>query len=151
MEQSEFAEIARQFNDNNIKYLLIGRQAVVLYGLAVTSIDYDIWTLPEYRNKVFDIMFDNNFEPSSDKEDKKPLVFFIKDFLKIDVFFVKGFGKLNFEECYNKATVLFEEGLEIRIPSPEDLIYLKSFRKPLKEKDKIDIEFLKTLIKRKKK
>ncbi len=150
MEKLYIKEIITKFNNATIRYILIGRQAVVLYGFPVLSFDYDFWVYPEDRDKLFDILLGEDFEPSSLLEDKKPIVFFIKQEYKIDVFFAKSFGKLSFEDCFNNAKLLSEGDFFIRVASPKDLIYLKQFRKPLKAKDKEDIKFLTKLIRKKK-
>ncbi|MFN3966415.1 MAG: hypothetical protein ACK4JE_01790 [Endomicrobiia bacterium] len=143
--KSYIKEIIKKFNKNKVNYILIGRQAVVLYGLPVTSFDYDFWIRPTDREKTFNILLEENFEPSSALKDKKPIVFFIKDIHKIDVFFVNGFGNLLFDECFKRATIFKEKDFSLRVASAEDLIKLKNFRKEKTQKDKEDIKFLKLL------
>ncbi len=138
-------EIVKKFNKNRINYILIGRQAVVLYGLPVTSFDYDFWIKPTDREKTFEVLLKEDFEPSSKIKDKKPIVFFIKDIYKIDVFFVNGFGNLLFDDCFKRANIFKEKDFSIRVISIDDLIELKKFRGTELQKDKEDIEFLKNL------
>ncbi|RLD18301.1 MAG: hypothetical protein DRI36_01745 [Caldiserica bacterium] len=144
--KSFFQKIILEFNKRNIRYILIGRQAVVLYGKPVTSFDYDLWVHPDDREKVFNILEKKGLSPSSTPEKKKPIVFFVKEFYKIDVFFVRKFGKLSFEECYERANIFKEGKFFIRVASPENLIKLKKMRHPLELKDKEDINFLKRFL-----
>jgi len=39
----DFFDIVKDFNKTGIKYLIIGRRAVVLYGAPVLTADYDFW------------------------------------------------------------------------------------------------------------
>ncbi len=143
-----FKNLIKKFNKRGVRYLLIGRQAIVLHGAPVTSFDYDLWVSPQSRTEVFSILDAEGFEPSSSLRDKKPIVTFVRDITKIDVFFVAGFGKhLSFEECEEKAEVLRDEEGDflLRVASIEDLIRLKEFRGRLRPKDLEDIEYLRNL------
>lgn len=145
MKKTYIKEIIEKFNTANIRYVLIGRQAVVLYGFPVTSFDYDFWVHPEDRKKIFDALLNENFDSSSGINEKKPLVFFTKDIYKIDIFFAKSFGKISFEGCFNNAQIFRERNFYIRVASVEYLIELKKFRPTLSAKNSEDIKFLKSL------
>ncbi|MFH1259938.1 MAG: hypothetical protein ABII74_09070 [Elusimicrobiota bacterium] len=119
---------------------------MVLYGFPVTSFDYDFWIWTEDRQKIYDILSVEGFEPSTAIAEKKPIVFFVRDIYKIDAFFVKQFGKLKFEDCFKRAKIFSEKDFFIYITAPEDIIALKKFRSPLQQKDKEDIEFLTKLL-----
>lgn len=147
MEKTTIEEIIEKFNSNQVRYILIGRQAVVFYGLSFSSFDYDFWVHPEDRHKIYEILYENDFGPSSLESAKKPIVSFTCAEFKIDIFFAHAFGELRFEDCFKKAKVFREEEFYIRVTSPQDLIHLKKFRKPLKEKDKQDIAFLTNFVK----
>lgn len=146
-----FKNLIAKFNKRGVRYLLIGRQAIVLLGAPVTSFDYDLWVSPQSRGEAFAILEAEGFEPSSARQDKKPIVTFIRDITKIDVFFASGFGKgLLFEECEKKAEVLRDEQGDffLRMASIDDLIRLKEFRGRLRPKDLEDIEYLSKLRKK---
>ncbi len=150
-QEPQFKQIIRQFNGNLVRYVIIGRQAVVLYGAPVTSFDYDLWVSSEDRDKVFGVLEQDGFEASSEKIDKRPLVTFVNDIVKIDIFFVKAFGKrINFDQCLKNSIIVKDKDSDffIRLASPDDLIKLKSFREPLREKDREDIAYLKKLRKK---
>lgn len=114
-------------------------------GLPVTSFDYDLWVMPKYREKVFKLLLEEGFEPSSDLSERRPVVFFLKDIYKIDIFFAVGFGKINFKDAYARASVFKDKNIRLTVCAPEDIISLKSFRRDLCNKDKEDIEFLKRI------
>lgn len=146
--EPQFKKIIRQFNENRVRYIIIGRQAVVLYGAPVTSFDYDLWLSSEDRDKAFGILEQDGFEASSEKEDKRPLVTFVNDLVKIDIFFVKAFGKrIDFDHCFRNSVIVKDKDSDffIRLATPADLITLKSFREPLREKDREDIAYLRKL------
>jgi hypothetical protein len=146
--EPQFKQIIQQFNSKLVRHVLIDRQAVVLYGAPVTSFDYDLWVSSDDRDKVFDILEQNEFEASSEKQDKRPPVTFVRDIFKIDIFFVKAFGKLiNFDQCFKNSVIVKDKDSDffVRLASIDDLIKLKGFRKVLGTKDIEDIAYLKKL------
>jgi hypothetical protein len=46
-------DLLREFNRQNIRYLIIGRQAVILYGGPVLTADYDLWINSADKKKTF--------------------------------------------------------------------------------------------------
>ena len=48
----DFFDIVKDFNEMGIKYLIIGRRAVVLYGAPVLTADYDFWIDSNEKDKV---------------------------------------------------------------------------------------------------
>jgi hypothetical protein len=143
-----FQEIIKKFNLKGIRYILIGRQAVVLHGAPLLSYDYDLWVHPEDRENVYQLLTKSGFEPSHPLEKRRPIVFFILEIMKMDVFFVRAFANiLKFEECFQNSVLMKEEkgNFYIRVASINDLIKLKAVRKPLRPKDREDIEYLKKI------
>ena len=147
----EFKKIIRSFNRSGVRYVLFGRQAVVLHGAPMTSFDYDLWVSPADRTTVFHLMEEAGLDPTSTTAEKKPIVNFMNESLKIDIFFLKGFGRgIEFEDCFANS-VIMKDGdgrFFIRVASIDDLIRLKSFRNTLRQKDREDIKYLKELKKR---
>ncbi len=148
--ESYFQRLVRKFDKAKIKYLLIGRQASVLYGLPVASFDYDLWVSTPSRAAVYNVLVDEeDFEPSATAAARKPVVFFLKDIYKIDVFFAKGFGKINFDDAYARATTMKDKSFSVTVASHRDLIELKKFRRNLSPKDIEDIRFHQSCIRNK--
>jgi len=46
-----FIDLLREFNRQNIRYLIIGRRAVILYGGPVLTADNDLWITPPIKEK----------------------------------------------------------------------------------------------------
>lgn len=94
-----FKSLIKKFNARGVRYILFGRQAIVLHGAPLTSFDYDLWVSPQSRSEAFSVLNAEGFEPSSSERDKKLIVTFVRDITKIDGFFASSFGRhLSFEE-----------------------------------------------------
>jgi hypothetical protein len=48
-----FFDLIREFNRRKIRYLIIGRRAVILYGGPVLTADHDLWVHPADKKKTF--------------------------------------------------------------------------------------------------
>ena len=142
-------DLLREFNRQNIRYLIIGRQAVILYGGPVLTADYDLWINPTDKKKTLSLLSDElGFELSDSPDTKKPIVSGFSGMKKFDLFFQKSIKNIEneiieFKECYRKSTLKKDrtEDLGFRIPSIDDLIRLKKIRKR-NIKDEQDIEYL---------
>jgi len=143
-----FFDIIKDFNRLGIKYLIIGRRAVVLYGAPVLTADYDFWIDSADRDKVLSYFIDKNCTLSEPQDSLKPIVQAYAGPRKIDLFFhrkiknVEG-DLIEFDSCYQNATIREdpEQGIFFRIPSIDDLIRTKKIRKE-NIKDLQDIEYL---------
>ena len=143
-------EFIIRLEEEGIRYLLIGGQAVTLYGSPVVSFDFDFWVDPAHKDRFFQLADSIGLE-YGESEREKPFVIFYSEEEKIDVFFTKGMinkeGKrINFEDCYRRAEILRDpSGFIIRVPQIDDLITLKNCKKTLSAKDIEDIEYLKII------
>lgn len=155
-ENLEIEEVIKGFNQRGIRYMLIGRQAVMLYGAPLFSYDFDFWVHPEDRDKVFSFLEDElEFEPSSNKKQKKPLVFFYtRSGDKLDIFFFRNLinkkgEKLNIDEILKNSVRINEPETDfyVVVPCIDDLIKLK--RMGNRPKDLEDIEYLEKIKKMK--
>jgi len=138
-----------------VKYLLIGRQAVIAYGGPVQSMDYDIYIdgSEENTNKLLEIAAGFELHPSiSKKELRKSFKFKLENEILVDVFRAKALsssrtGKITFEEIYKRKVLAKDlSGLEINLPSLDDLISLKKLRSS--PKDLLDIQYLEEIRKK---
>jgi len=144
-----FFKLIRQLNRRKIRYLIIGRRAVILYGGPVLTTDTDLWIHPEDKKTVLSLLLDElGLEISHPPDTKKPIVSGFSGLKKFDLFFQRGIKNIEnemieFEDCY-KNSILKEdpkEDISFRIPSIDDLIRLKKIREP-NIKDEQDIEYL---------
>ncbi len=147
-----FEEIVRTFNKKKIRYLLIGRQALMFYGAPLFTYDYDFWIHPEDKDMVFDYMEDTlGMEASRNRTEKRPIFAFHSDSAdKIDVFIVRKITNkegetLDIDECLGRAVEIRQPDSDffVRVPSIDDLIKLKKMGK--RPKDMEDIEYLETI------
>jgi len=145
----KFPDLIRKFNQENIRYLIIGRRAIVLYGGPVLTGDYDLWIHPEDKKITLSFLLDElDFELSHPPHTKRPIVTAFAGMKKYDLFFHRGIRNIEnetieFEVCYRNSVLKEdpEENVSFRIPSIDDLIRLKKIRQP-NVKDEQDIEYL---------
>jgi hypothetical protein len=144
-----FLKLIRVLNRSKIRYLIIGRRAVILYGGPVLTADADLWIHPEDKKRVLSLLLDKlGLEISGSPDTKKPIVSGFSGPKKFDFFFQRSVRNIEgetieFEDCYENS-VLKEDPTEdvgFRIPSIDDLIRLKKIRRP-NVKDEQDIEYL---------
>ncbi len=144
-----FFKLIRELSRAKVRYLIIGRRAVILYGGPVLTADTDLWIHPEDKRRVLSLLLDRlGLEISHPPDTKKPIISGFSGSRKFDLFFQRSVKnieneKIEFEDCY-KNSILKEdpkEGISFRIPSIDDLIRLKKIRKP-NVKDEQDIEYL---------
>jgi hypothetical protein len=147
--EAKWYDLLREFDRQNIRYLIIGHRAVILYGGPVLTADYDLWINPADKKKILSLLSDElGFELSDSPDTKKPIVSAFSGMKKFDLFFQKSIKNIEnevieFEECYRNSTLKRDpaENVGFRIPSIDDLIRLKKIRKQ-NIKDEQDIEYL---------
>ena len=142
-------DLIRRFNRQKIRYLIIGRRAVILYGAPVLTADHDLWIHPADKKKTLSLLLDElGFELSDAPDTRKPIVIGFSGMKKFDLFFQKSTRNIEgetieFEDCYKNSILKKDpkEDIRFRVPSIDDLIRLKKIRKP-NVKDEQDIEYL---------
>ena len=144
-----FYKLIRELNRWKIRYLIIGRRAVILYGGPVLTADTDLWIHPEDKMRALSLLSDKlGLEISHSPDTRKPIVSGFSGMKKFDLFFQKSIRNIEgetieFEDCYKNSVLKKDakEPVSFRIPSIDDLIRLKKIRKP-NVKDEQDIEYL---------
>jgi hypothetical protein len=145
-----FPDLVKELNKEHIRYILIGRQALILYGAPLLSFDYDLWVHPDDRKKLLQYLVNiKNFEITRDISDPSPICTVFAGTEKVDLFFNKTITNLesetiDFEVSYNNAIKIRDDSdpdFLIRIPSIEDLVKLKKLR-ARNMKDEEDIKYL---------
>jgi len=142
-------DLVREFNRRNIRYLIIGRRAVILYGGPVLTADHDLWGDPADKKKILHFLSDElHFELSYPPDTQRPMVTGFSGMKKYELFFQRSVKNIEhetieFEECYKNSVLKeeFAENISFRIPSIDDLIRLKKIRKR-NIKDEQDIAYL---------
>ena len=72
-----------------IKYLIIGRRAVVLYGAPVLTADYDFWIDSNDKTKVLSYFVNNGCSLSDSENSTKPIIQAYAGLKKIGFFSTK--------------------------------------------------------------
>ena len=145
----KFLELVRVLNRHKIRYLIIGRRAVILYGGPVLTAGHDIWLHPEDKKKALSLLSEKlDFELSHPPDTKRPIVTGFSGTKKYDLFFQRSVKNIEnetieFEGCYSNSILKKDVRAKVsfRIPSIDDLIRLKKVRKA-NVKDQQDIEYL---------
>jgi hypothetical protein len=146
-------EIIKKFNDNKIRYLVLGGQAVRLEGLPRFSIDWDVFIPPHDKTNLDKInillgdLLDVPLEPLGTKAEN-----FIQTYQLpggIIQFHLGGPGLPPFEEAEKEAVWhQSENGILIRCLGTRHLLATK--RAANRPQDQIDIEFLEEKLKSRK-
>ena len=140
-----------------VRWLLIGRQALIHYGVPVQTMDYDLWVDPVPVNvrKLLRVAREMGLEaPESAKElESRPLFSLFGGSLKIDVFKVRRFTNLDgetidFASAYRRRVIARVKGdpLAPPLPSIQDLKTLKRMRDGASDRE--DLRYLDLLDRR---
>ena len=149
----------RALNRARVRWLLIGRQALIHHGVPAQTMDYDLWVDPAPANlaKFLRVARAVGLEdpPSVRELETKPLFSLFGGSIKIDVFKVRRFTNLDgetldFASAYRRRVVAKMAGdtLAPPLPSIRDLRMLKRMRDG--EKDREDLRYLDLLARRSK-
>jgi hypothetical protein len=86
-----FLKLIRELNRWEIRYLIIGRRAVILYGGPVLTADTGLWIHSEDKTRVLSLLSDKlGFELSDAHDTRKPIVSGFSGMKKFDLFFQKS-------------------------------------------------------------
>lgn len=149
-EEFDAVSLIDSLNRERVKYLLIGRQAVVLYGAPLLSFDYDFWVSPGDREKVYECLYAFGLQSRYKPSDKRPIDIFTDDEgNKVDVFFASVMENrdrnifVDFETVYQRSARKADPDTDffVQVPAVDDLISLKQLGE-MRPKDAEDIEYL---------
>lgn len=155
--EADPAQFLIALNRARVRWLLIGRQALIHYGAPVQTMDYDLWIDPLTANveKLLRVARELGLETPGSAKDlaSRPLFSLFDGTLKIDVFKVKKFTNLDgdtidFASVYRRRVVPKVEGDPLAPPLPaiRDLRMLKRMRDGASDRE--DLRFLDLLEKR---
>lgn len=143
---SDFRDFLTAFNNNQVRYILVGGYSVILHGYSRTTGDMDIWVERSEENYArIKLAFDEFRMPVFDMTNENFLHHPIWDVftfgippVAIDLMIsVKG---LTFTDVYERSVIFKDEDLEIRTIHKNDLIVAK--QKSGRSKDLDDLENL---------
>ena len=147
MLNEDYRDILRALSDEKVRFLLVGAYAMAIHGYPRATMDIDIWVMPSPPNgdavlralRSFGAPLHNLTREDLLKEDT---VFQIGVApRRIDI--ITSVSGLDFEETYSRSEPVNLEGIEVHVPSIEDLIRNK--RASGRTKDLADAEALESL------
>ncbi len=126
---SDFSDLLRIFNDNNVKYLVIGGYAVVQYAEPRYTKDLDVWISTDSTNAeaVYKSLreFGAPLTGLTSKDFSEDGFFFQMGVPPVRVDVLMGIPGVQFEDCWKRRTEMDFDGLKIDFISKEDLIAAK--------------------------
>lgn len=147
MLNKDYKEMLQCLNDEGVKFLVVGAYALAAHGYPRATMDIDLWVMPSADNAQAVLRALQRFgaplhELSATDLLREDIVFQIGVApRRIDI--ITGASGLRFEEAFQASSLIEIEGVQIRIPSRNDLIRNK--RASGRTKDLADAEALESL------
>lgn len=147
MLNEDYRDMLHALSEEKVKFLLVGAYALAAHGYPRATMDIDIWVMPSPQNADAVMRALRRFGAplhNLTKEDlqKDGTVFQIGVApRRIDI--ITAASGLQFEETYGRSLSVKIEGIEVHIPSIDDLIRNK--RAIGRTKDLADAEALESL------
>lgn len=126
MLNEDYRDILHAFSDEKVRFLLVGAYALAAHGYPRATMDIDIWVMPSSENAAAVLRALRRFGAplhNLTKEDlqKDGTIFQIGVApRRIDI--ITAASGLHFEDTYRQSLLVNIEGIEVHIPSVEDLI-----------------------------
>lgn len=145
MLNEDYREILQSFNDNNVKYLVVGAYAMGVHGYPRATGDFDIWVLASGENsrQVYKSLAQFGAPMEQVREDtfnEEGLIFQIGVApRRIDV--ITRIDGVVFENAYGRRKEIVIDEINVPVISKEDLI--KNKEATGRDKDRIDASQLK--------
>jgi len=147
MLNEDYKEMLQCLADEDVKFLLVGAYALAAHGYPRATMDIDIWVMPSPDNAKAALKALRRFGAllhglSADDLQKDDTIFQIGVApRRIDI--ITGLSGLQFEEAFTRSAEINIEGIQVHIPSVDDLIRNK--RASGRTKDLADAEALESL------
>jgi predicted nucleotidyltransferase len=144
MLNNDYRDILLALSNRNAKFLLVGAYAMAVHGYPRSTMDIDLWIMPDPENSTLVLKALEDFGAPSDNLtqsdlQKEDLVFQIGVApRRIDI--LTSVDGLNFEEAFTNSQTIEIEGIPIQVISIADLI--KNKRSTGRHKDLADAESL---------
>lgn len=126
MLNEDYRDMLQALSDENVKFILVGAYALAAHGYPRATMDIDIWVMPSPQNADAVLRALSRFGAPLQKITKEDLqtdgtIFQIGVApRRIDI--ITAASGLRFEETYRNSISISIEGIEVHIPSIEDLI-----------------------------
>ena len=141
---SDFSDLLRIFNDNNVRYLIIGGYAVVQYAEPRYTKDLDIWISTDITNakSVYKALeeFGAPLEKLTEKDFAEEGYFYQMGVPPVRVDILMGIPGVAFEKAWKKRVEVKFDELVVSFISKEDLITAK--RASGRQQDLLDADAL---------
>ena len=147
MLNEDYKEMLQCLAAEGIRFLLVGAYAIAVHGYPRATMDIDIWVMPSPDNAAATLKALRRFGAalhglSVDDLQKDDTIFQIGVApRRIDM--ITGASGLQFEEAFTRSVKIDIDGIEVHIPSVDDLIRNK--RASGRTKDLADAEALEAL------
>jgi hypothetical protein len=147
MLNEDYKDILRALSAEGAKFLLVGAYAMAIHGYPWTTTNLEISVMPSAENadavmRALSVFGAPLHDLTREDLQKEGTVFQIGIApRRIDI--ITAASGLEFDETYKQSLTVDLEGIEVRIPSLDDLIRNK--RATGRTKDLADIEFLENL------
>ncbi len=139
-----------RLHKKEVRYLLVGRQAVIQYGAPVQTMDYDIYLHPSAQDleRLRGVAEELDLEGMPEPGSTRPLFTLLADGFKADIFRARGYSlpdgtKLDFEDMHRAHVVLADATLTVHVPCLADLIRTKQLRDS--PRDREDLAYLRLI------
>jgi len=147
MLNEDYRDMLQALSDEKVRFILVGAYALAAHGFVRATTDIDLWVMPSPNNSDAVLRALRRFGAplhNLTKEDlqKDGTVFQIGVApRRIDI--ITAASGLQFEETYQNSLSVNLDGIEVRIPSIEDLIQNK--KASGRTRDLADAEALESL------
>ena len=141
---SDFSDLLRIFNDNNVKYLVIGGYALVQYAEPRFTKDLDLWisTDPANAGAVYRALstFGAPLEGMTEKDFAEEGYFYQMGVPPVRIDILMGIPGMGFDEAWERRNEVNFDQLFVPFISRDDLIIVK--RAAGRPQDIIDADLL---------
>jgi len=147
MLNEDYRDMLHALSDEKVKFILVGAYALAAHGYPRATMDIDIWVMPSPDNAEAVLRALSSFGAplhNLTKEDlqKEGTIFQIGvSPRRIDI--ITAASGLQFEHAYQNSVLVNIDGIDVRIPSIDDLIINK--KSTGRTKDLADAEALESL------
>lgn len=147
MLNEDYKDMLRALSDEKVKFILVGAYALAAHGYPRATMDIDIWIMPSPDNTEAVLRALRRFGAplhNLTKEDlQKDATIFQIGVAPRRIDIITAASGLQFEHTYQNSIMVNIDGIDVRIPSIEDLIINK--KATGRTKDLADAEALESL------